>query len=843
MEAADGRNTSAVMNQDLGMGGGMDMQEEKQAGYQQPPVTPVDQTGVQVRRDFSETAFFFPELRTDKDGNIEFTFTAPEAVTRWKLQTLAHTKQLAFGMAQQEIVTQKELMVQPTMPRFLRQGDRIELSSKIVNLSTGALNGNAELLLFDATNDAPVDRAFLHTNTVQPFRTTAHSSAVVKYAIQVPQDFTGVLTWRIVARANATADGTVWSDGEEMTIPVLTNRMLVTETMPLPMRGAGTKTFSFDKLLQAGGSTSLQHHALTVEYTSNPAWFAVQAIPFLTETPAESAEQAWNRYYAASLATKIVASAPRIRAVFERWKTLDTSALLSNLQKNQELKSALLEETPWVLQARTEEQQKKNIALLFDMVRMRAEMASAYQKLKSMQAPNGGFVWVKGAPEDRYMTQYIVTGIGHLMKLDAISRDQQDDMNSILQTAIPYLDRKMKEDYDRLVRDKTNMDTYQPQPIHVQYLYMRSFFPSRAVAAAHQTAYRFYQTQAARTWTKQNKYVQGMIALALHRAKNTQTPIDILRSLKETAILSEEMGMYWQDQRYGFNWNWWYAPVETQALLIEAFTEITKDTKAIDDMRLWLIKHKQTNHWRTTKATAEAVYAFLLQGTEWLTAEPVVRIQLGTHDISSSDQSQEAGTGYFKQTIDATEVQPLMGRITVNVDPPANANTQVFNAPSWGAVYWQYFEDLDKITTANTPLQVSKKLFVETNTDRGPVITPITTNSSLKVGSKVKVRIEIRTDRDMEYVHMKDLRSSAFEPVNVMSGYRWQGGLGYYETTKDVSTSFYFPFLRRGTYVFEYTLFVTHAGQFSNGITSIQSMYAPEFAAHSEGVRVKVESL
>jgi hypothetical protein len=369
---------------------------------------------------------------------------------------------------------------------------------------------------------------------------------------------------------------------------------------------------------------------------------------------------------------------------------------------------------------------------------------------------------------------------------------------------------------------------------------MRSFFPGRPVATASQEAYNFYRTRAHRTWTKQNKYMQGMIALTLHRSKDLQTPLDIIRSLKETAIGSEELGMYWQDQRFGFNWNWWYTPIETQAMLIEAFTEIGNNTKAVDEMRTWLIKHKQTNNWRTGKATAEAVYAFLLQGTDWLTNEPVVQIRLGPITINTADNKTEAGTGYFKQTFDAASVKPAMGNISLTVQQPS-AGGETFNTPSWGAVYWQYFENMDKITTASTPLQLSKKLFVEKNTDRGPVLTPITEGSTVSIGDKIKVRVEVRVDRDMEYVHMKDMRASAFEPVNVISGYKWQGGLGYYETTKDVSTSFYFHQLRRGTYVFEYPLFATHTGNFSNGITTIQSFYAPEFSAHSEGVRVIVK--
>lgn len=810
-------------------GDGVTDQFDKEKTSQQDP-------SVKIRKNFNETAFFFPDLRTDSTGAIEFSFTMPEALTKWKFMALAHTKEAAFGSSTKEIVTQKELMVQPNAPRFLREGDKMEFSSKVVNLTDKEITGTAEFQLFDAATNEPVDGRFKSSIPNQYFTVAAGQSELVKFPIEVPYQFNTALVWRIVAKAG------VYSDGEENAMPVLTNRMLVTETMPLPMRGTGTKNFSFDKLLKSGSSESLQHHALTVEYTSNPAWYAVQALPYLIEYPYECAEQTWNRYYANSLASFIANSSPKIKQVFEKWKTKDTAALLSNLHKNQELKAVLLEETPWVLQAKNENEQKKNIALLFDMVKMSDQLQSSYAKLKQMQSSNGGFVWFTGGPDDRYITQYIVTGIGHLKKLNAIAPGQDGYLKAILTKAIPYLDRKIKEEYDDLIKYKVNLKTFTPGYTAIQYLYMRSFFPDYQLAAASKTAYDYFRGRAQQTWLTQSKYMQGMIALAMYRTGDAKTPAAILKSLKETSITSEEMGMYWKDQRRG--WFWYEAPVETHSLLIEAFQEAGKDTKTVDDMRTWLLKNKQTNNWKTTKATAEACYALLLQGTNWLSNEPVVEIKLGGLLLTSSEgggtESAEAGTGYFKRTIEGNKVNPQMGNISVKVEENRNPLSGGRGA-SWGGVYWQYFEDLDKITTAVTPLKLSKKLFIEKNTDRGPVMTPVNDGSTIKVGDKIKVRVELRVDRDMEYVHMKDMRASALEPVNVLSQYKWQGGLGYYESTKDASTNFFFSYLRKGTYVFEYTLFATHAGNFSNGITTIQCMYAPEFSSHSEGVRINVE--
>ncbi|MBS1633276.1 MAG: alpha-2-macroglobulin, partial [Bacteroidetes bacterium] len=625
------------------------------------------------------------------------------------------------------------------------------------------------------------------------------------------------------------------SDGEEASLPVLTNRMLVTESLPLNMKGAGSKNFKFEKLLNSGKSETLQNHSLTVEYTSNPAWYAVQSLPYLMEYPYECAEQTWNRYYANSLASMIANSSPRIKQIFEKWRTEDTAALLSNLQKNEELKSVLIEETPWVLDAKNEEQQKRNIALLFEMVRMSNELNKAFEKLKQMQSSNGGFVWFKGGPDDRYITQYIVTGIGHLKKLKGYANDQEAKLKQILATAIPYLDQKVKDDYNQLVKTKTNLTKYTPGYIEVQYLYMRSFFAEYPVAAASQKAFSFFRSRAQKTWTQQNKFMGGMIALALYRSGDSKTPAAILKSFKETSINNEELGMYWKDISKG--WFWYQAPIETQSLLIEAFQEISKDTKTVDNLKTWLLKNKQTNNWQTTKATADACYALLLQGSDWLTDSPDIEIKLGSTAIKSNENKQEAGTGYFKNVITGTNVTPEMGNINITIKPSSHPTTQT----SWGSVYWQYFENLDKITTAATPLKLDKKLFVEKNSDNGPVLTPANEGDELKVGDKITVRIELRVDRDMEYVHMKDMRASCMEPVNVLSGYKWQDGLGYYESTKDASTNFFFNYLRKGTYVFEYSLFASNKGEFSNGVTSIQCMYAPEFSSHSEGIRVRVD--
>ncbi len=789
-----------------------------------PITTGASSTAIPIRTNLQETAFFFPRLQTDAEGNVTFKFTMPEALTEWKLMAFAHTTDWKMGYLEGKIKTQKDLMVMPNLPRFLRQGDRIRIGAKVSNISTEALRGTAHIELLDATTGQPL-AGVSGSFGDQAFTVPEQQSTDVAWTFDVPDSLFNAVVIRISAKAGN------FTDGEETTLPVITNRTLVTETLPLPIRGNEAKAFTLDKLANTT-SDSRVNHALTVEFTGNPAWYAVQALPYLMEYPYECAEQVFGRVYANALAAHIVAQAPKVKAIFEQWKTSDTTALLSNLEKNQELKSALLEETPWVMEAKSEREQKHRIAQLFESHKLAQELQQNLAKLAEMQLSDGSFPWFRGMVSNRYITQYIATGIARLQRL-GVEAAASETANQILAKAVDYVDRQVKDDYDYLVKHKMDLNERHLRYTHVQYLYMRSLVADLPMHSDNRTAYNFYLAQAANHWNAFNPYLKGQLALAMHRADNTQAAAAIMASLRETAIHNDELGMYWKAMPHGY---WWYeAPIEAQALLVEAFAEVASDQQAVDDLKVWLIKQKQTQHWNTTKATADAIYALLLQGGDWLVNEPEVTITLGKETIRSTDVDTEAGTGYFKKRFDGDAVTADMGNISVNVEKVENEGV------AWGAVYWQYFEDLDKITGAETPLSLRKQLYIQRNTDRGPVLEEISVDNPLQIGDKVTVRIELRVDRDMEYVHLKDMRAACFEPINVLSGYRYQGGLGYYESTRDVATNFFFDYLRKGTYVFEYPVFVAQAGDFSNGISTIQSMYAPEFSSHSEGIRVQVE--
>ncbi len=788
---------------------------------------------VKTRTNFNETAFFFPHLMTNKDGDVIIKFTIPESLTKWKMMGMAHTKDLKLGFVNKELITQKELMIMPNPPRFFRENDKIEFPVKITNLTEKELKGEIRIELFDAITMQPIDKIFAKGEKIlKEFTVKQKQNSLVTWKLTIPEGVQAI-QYKVVAKAGK------HSDGEEKALPVLSNRMLVTESMPLPIRGMQTKTFKFNKLINSGQSSTLRHQRVTLEFTSNPAWYAVQALPYLMEYPYECAEQVFSRYYANSLATHIANSSPKIKRVFDAWKNTPSSkVLLSNLEKNQELKALLLEETPWVLNSQSETERKKRIGLLFDLNKMSNELNTAIRKLEKMQSVNGGWPWFKGMPESRYITQHIIAGMGHLDNLGVKNVREEKNVWKMIVSGIKYLDNRIKEDYDYLKKHYTQKELKEKHigSIQIQYLYARSYFNDVPVSAKSREAVEYYTKQAKKYWLTENKYMQGMIALALYRSDNAKTGINvehqIMASLKETSINSEEMGMYWKDNA---GYYWYQAPVERHALLIEAFDEIENDAESVENLKVWLLKQKQTQDWKTTKATVEAVYALLLRGGNWLESNQLVEVKLGDMVVDPKkldDVKIEAGTGYFKTSWGKGEINPEMGNITV---------TKKDEGIAWGAIYWQYFEQLDKITPHETPVKLEKKLFVERSTEAGKVIEPVKNKDKLKVGDKIIVRIELRVDRAMEYVHMKDMRAAGFEPVNVISKYKYQDGLGYYETTKDAATNFFISYMPKGTYVFEYPLRVQHRGDFSNGITSVQCMYAPEFASHSEGIRVKVE--
>lgn len=773
---------------------------------------------IPLRTNFAETAFFYPQLQTNEKGEILIDFTIPEALTRWKFRGFAHTKDLHTGYIENTIVTQKQLSISANTPRFLREGDTINISARLANLTAGILKGKVEMKLFNALNMQPVSLFMDKADAEQPFEIAGGTNKAVAFRLIIPAGL-DALTYRL------TADAGEFADGEENTLPVLPNRMLVTESMPMMLRAGQTRAFTFDKLVHQNSST-LKNKTLTLEYTQNPAWYAVQALPYMMEFPYECSEQVFSRYYANSLATSIVNKMPAIKQVFDQWKAGSGTELLSNLEKNPELKLTLLEETPWLNDAISESEQKKRIALLFDLNKMSDELKLNLDKLQKRQLSDGGFTWFGGDRADRYITQHIAEGMGELFHLGIA--DNQSALKPLANHAIKYLDEQLVADENYRIKNKPEK-YYGDLEIHAWYT--RSFFLDIPLSSQMQKMLADYLTWAEDKWVSRNVYEQGLIALTMQRYKKPEITAQIERSLLETAQRSDELGIYWAANQQGYSW--YESPIETQSLLIDLFTEAGDNAKAVDEMKIWLLRNKQTNDWKTTKATAAACYALLLKESDLLsdTGKSTIKIDDKPLEQLKPDVKADAGTGYLKTTWVDEQIKPALGKVEIS-----NNGKNI----SWGALHWQYLENLDKITSAQTNIHLERKYFIQKQTDAGPVLTAVDPAHLPKTGDLLKVVVNLKADRDFEYVQLKDMRPAGTEPVEALSAYKYQDGLYYYQVTKDVATNFFISYLNKGNYVFEYQLRVAQPGNFSTGITSVQCMYAPEFNAHSPGTRMTV---
>lgn len=774
----------------------------------------IDLEGVTARKNLQETAFFFPHIVASGDGTVRFEFTMPEALTRWQFLGFAHDRNLRSGLLSETVVTSKDLMVQPNPPRFLREGDKLEFTVKVTNQSPTRQTGSASLRFTDMRSGDSADEAIGNRTGDQSFDIAAGQSQTLAWKIKVA-DGIQTLTYRAVASTGKL------SDGEEGYLPVLPRRILVTESMSLPIRGKQTRTFDFAKLGASADSKTLTHQSLTVQMASNPSWYAVMSLPYLMDFPHQCSEQIFNRLYANALARHIATSDPKIEQVFRQWR--GTKTLDSPLLKNEDLKAVLNEETPWHRQAQSESQSRRNIGILFDQNRLADETARALNQLTEQQLEDGRWPWFPGGSANDFITLYITTGFGRLRHLGV----QVDTTPAI--RSLARLDAWMSE----MHRKVTSPKNFKPDDNHLSdtialYLYGRSFFiRDQPVDPQYQPALAFWLDQAKQHWLKLGSlHSQANLAVAMKRLDSPDVSNRIMVSIKERSVNDEEMGMHWPAQAWS---QWWYqAPVETQASVIEAFDEVMNDAQAVEDCKVWLLKQKQTQDWETTKATADAIYALLLRGTDQLASDRLVEVELGGTAIRPADV--EAGTGFFEQRKVGGEVTAEMSKITV---------TKQDEGVAWGSVHWQYFEDIDQITASGeNPLKLTKELYIKTNTDAGPVLRRVT--GEVNVGDELVVRLVLRTDRDLEFVHIRDHRGSGTEPVNVLSSYRWRDGLGYYESTRDTASHFFVDFMRQGAYVFEYSTRVQLRGEYQTGMAMIQCMYAPEFNSHSESIRLSV---
>lgn len=784
-------------------------------------VTDIEESAepVQVRQNFNETAFFYPQLKTNEDGETIISFTVPESNTTWKFMGLAHTKDLKYGQIMKEAISQKKLMVTPNVPRFMRQGDKMTISANISNLSDESLAGEVELTFFDPANDKVTITA---SKNRQSFTVDAGKTVAVTWSFDVPSglDMTAL---KIVAQTP------LYSDGEQHLVPVLPNRMMVTESLPLNVKGGETKTFSLDKLVN-NSSSSLENYRLTLEFAGSPVWYAIQALPAMQTPKSENVISWFGAYYANTLAVAIANSTPKIKQIIDVWTKQGGTAetLLSNLEKNEELKAVLLEETPWVMEAKDESEQKQRLALLFDINRNTNLNKTAMDKIASLQQTDGGWSWFKGMRSSASITQYLLYGLANLSSLASV--ELNSSISGMQSRALYFIDSEFKRYFNDYKKNNSkwkeakNISTYE-----LEYLYVRGMYGDYPLDSTEE-AISFYTSIIEKNWAKDaDIYKRSLMAVVLKRAGKTKAAQAIIKSLREHSTTKSDLGMYWA--RNNTNSFIFQSATACHTFVMEAFNELGASAKEMDNMKLWLLKQKQTQEWESTPATVNAVNILVKTGGNWLDSEGVAKINLGNKKSFDTSKS-EAGTAYIKELIEAGDITPDMGKVKVSKDD---------EGPAWGAIYWQYFEDMDKITSSKTGLNVEKAYYVEKTTNAGKTLVSIDSNNKFNVGDKVIVRLTVRNDRDMEYVMLKDMRAACFEPAEQLSGYRWAQAVGYYQTTKDASTNFYFDALPKGTYVFEYPVYITSSGRYSAGITTIQCMYAPEFVSHTGGASVVVE--
>ena len=757
---------------------------------------------IQIRENFAETAFFYPQLRTNEKGEVSISFVLPESLTRWKFMGLAHTRNVDYGKIEATATASKEFMLQPNMPRFVRVGDKANIAASLMNLSDKGVKGTVRMELFNPETEK------VFYSQKQKFDVKGGETGHVNFTFEVSDKY-AVMACRMVA------DGDTFSDGEQRYIPVLTDKQWVTETVPLNVNGEGAHTFSLENLFNKHSKTASEQR-LTVEFTAHPAWYAVQALPVVANPQNEDALSWATAYYAHSLAAFIVKENPRIKQVFDSWKAQGGTkeTFMSNLQKNQELKNILLAETPWLAEATNEAEQKQRIATLFDLNTMNSQLAVSVEKLGELQNADGAWSWYKGMQGSRYVTTQVME---MLVRLNALTHQDADSrMQPMIQKGFEYLGKQAAEEYKSMKEaEKKGAVGIRPSEQVLRYLYICAL---DGKAPVDEKVNRYFIDKLSGEGKELTIYGKALGAIILQQAGKVAEARLFMQSLMEYSVVTDEMGRYFDTPKARYSWFSYKIPTEVAAM--EAIQRITKDTKAIDEMKRWLLKQKQTQTWETPIATADAVYALMATGASDLLANTGgVEITLGKEVIRTPADN---AIGYIKKTVSGD----VMNIKKVSVDKEGTGM-------GWGAVYAQYLESMDQIGEQGNGLSVSRQLY------KGDEA--LNESAPLKVGDRITVRLTVKADRDMDFVQIKDDRAACMEPLQAVSGFRWGNGLGYYQATKDASTQFFIDQMRKGTYVIEYQVYVNRTGEYQAGIATVQSAYAPEFGGHTRGYRVMVE--
>ena len=764
---------------------------------------------IPLRKNLQETAFFYPHLQTNKDGEVIIDFTAPEALTKWKFRGLAHNKSTDYIYIETLSRTQKDVMIQPNMPRFVRETDEVVLKARVSNTTAQPLNATAMLRLFNTITGEDLTGQIIKTEALVPVIIEGLSANTVSWTVQILKNIEG-LQYRISVQSGN------FTDGEESVIPVLSNRQLVTETLPIWQLANENKSYQLTNLIE-NESKTLENHQLKIEVSNNATWLMMQSLPYLFDYPHQCSEQLFAKYFANVIASNILENSPSIQQLVKEWKENPKS----KLEENEELKQILLQETPWMKDLVSKEEQKAQFAHYFDVKRLDDEAEKIEDILTERQLPSGAFPWFSGGNENRFITEHILITAAQLKNL-GINNPLLDNNEGLINKAHRYLDIQ----FEKKFKDKQEASFLEV----IDYAFVKSYYKdSFAVSKENQTRIDGRLTELKKDWVKLSLYDKARLALISQRKGDKDWAKQIINQLEQSSVIDETYGMYWKENA---NKNYYYYnAAEVQALIIEAYKETEMSQDKIQRLTAWLLSQKLQTNWGSTKATTQSLYAFLLSQQDAKPEKGSIQIQVGNEKLDTgkaTETEQQIGIYAYQWTGD--EVKNNMGKMEVK-----NTTSQ----PVFGGIYWQYFEDMSEIKSSeNGLLNISRNYYIENNDNKWDLVTA---DTQLTLGQKVKVRIEVEAVRNMSFVHIKDVRPATFEPVDVLSGYHYKNGLGYYQSTRDAATHFFVDTLNKGKYVLEYEVRLNNIGTFTSGISTIQSMYAPAHSGHSDGKSVKVE--
>ena len=765
-----------------------------QAAQKEQPAEESVAESVQVRENLNETAFFYPTLTTDGKGEVNISFTLPESITTWRFMGFAHDKQMNNGMVTAEIVAKKKVMVQPNMPRFLRHGDKAVVSAKVINTSEEALSGNAVIELVD-----PETEKVVYTQR-RSFSVDADKTVAVSFDIPTAQ-----LPEMMICRVKAVGNG--YSDGEQHYLPMLPSAEMVTNTMGFTQNGPGTKTIDLTKLIDVNDAST----KLTVEYTNNPTWLMVQALPSVATPNSNNAISLASAYYSNAIADNILHQSPEIKKVIEQWQQESGSetSLMSNLQKNEELKAVVLNETPWVMDATREADQKRQLINYFDEVALNYRLNDQLSKLKQLQLGDGSFTWWPGMRGNIFVTTVVTQT---LIRLNHMTGDNQKT-EPMIAAAMKYMGTKAAEDVARMKKEisKGNKNPY-PSEMSLDYLYCLAISGMEAKGIS-KSDIAFIEKQLSQKATDLTIYGKARSAIILSKSDYKMRAAEYLESLRQYTVYTEEMGRYFDTPRAHYSWRDYRIP--SQVAAIEAVKMLTPaDNKTLEEMQRWLLQEKRTQAWDTPVNSVDAVYAFLNGETSKLATDPSKASVLSVDGRQLTMPQATAGLGYVKTAIAGKDCRTFTAE-------------KSSEGTSWGAVYAQFMQPSKDVKSSASGIAVTREIIPS---DRS--------KKQLAVGDRVKVRITITADRDYDFVEVIDKRAACLEPIGQISGYHW----GYYCTPRDNSTNYYFDCLSKGKHVVETESYVDREGEYESGTCVAQCAYSPEYSGRDSGTVIKVNT-